>query len=116
MSTTAPIYHLARAAAWQAATGTGTYTGTADDARDGYLHFSTAEQVVESAAKHRAGATDVILVACDPARLGDALRWEPSRGGQLFPHLYGDLAMEQVAWSAPLALGDDGRHVFPVLG
>ena len=103
------IYHLALAAEWAAARG-GYYAGTADDRRDGFIHFSTAAQVAESAARHRAGRADVVLVAVDVGALGDALRWEKSRGGALFPHLYGPLAPGAVIEAAPLTLGGDGRR------
>jgi uncharacterized protein (DUF952 family) len=109
------IYHLARSAGWREAERTGTYRGTDEDRADGFLHFSTAEQVVESAAKHRKGETGLILVAADADSLGDALRWEPARGGALFPHLYGALPLVSVLWSKPLPLGDDFFHRFPDL-
>jgi uncharacterized protein (DUF952 family) len=109
------IYHLARGAEWRAAERSGRYDGTADDRRDGFLHFSTAEQVAESAARHRRGETDIVLLAVDAEGLGAALRWEPSRGGALFPHLYGMLPLTSVIWAKPLPLGDDGRHRFPPL-
>ncbi len=106
------IYHLALAAEWGAARG-GAYAGAADDRRDGFIHFSTAAQVAASAARHRAGRADVVLVAVEAAALGAALRWEESRGGALFPHLYGPLPAKAVIEAAPLPLGNDGRHVFP---
>ena len=109
------IYHLARAAGWRAAEQAGTYTGTDEDRADGFLHFSTAGQIAESAAKHRKGERDLVLVAVDAAALGDALKWEPARGGALFPHLYGALPLASVLWSRPLPLGDDGLHRFPPL-
>jgi uncharacterized protein (DUF952 family) len=109
------IYHLARDAGWREAERSGTYTGTAEDRADGFLHFSTAAQIVESAAKHRRGESGIVLVAVDAARLGAALRWEPARGGALFPHLYGDLPLASVLWSRPLPLGDGGLHRFPPL-
>jgi len=109
------IYHLARDAGWRDAERAGTYNGTAEDRADGFLHFSTAEQVAESAARHRKGETGLILVAADTDLLGDSLRWEPSRGGALFPHLYGALPMSSVLWSKPLPLGADGLHRFPAL-
>jgi uncharacterized protein (DUF952 family) len=109
------IYHLARDAGWRDAARSGTYTGTAEDRADGFLHFSTAAQIVESAAKHRRGETGIVLVAVDAGSLGDALRWEPARGGALFPHLYGALPPASVLWSRPLPLGDDGLHRFPPL-
>jgi uncharacterized protein (DUF952 family) len=109
------IYHLAREAGWRDAQRTGTYRGTAEDRADGFLHFSTGGQVAESAARHRKGETDLILVAVESEALGDALRWEPSRGGALFPHLYGALPVASVRWTQPLPLGDDGLHRFPAL-
>lgn len=109
------IYHLAREAGWRDAERSGTYHGTAEDRADGFLHFSTGLQVAESAAKHRKGEADLILVAVDSDALGDTLRWEPSRGGALFPHLYGALPVASVLWSQPLSLGDDGLHRFPAL-
>ena len=82
--------------------------------RDGFIHFSTAAQVQETAAKHFAGARDLLLVFVDTARLGDRLRWEPSRGGALFPHLYGPLDLAAVVRVTPLPLGANG-HEFPPL-
>ena len=107
------IYHLARAGAWAEAERAGLYRGTPEDRADGFIHFSTAAQVAERAAKHRKGEADLILVGADPEALGQALRWEPSRGGQLFPHLYGDMALEAVRLAVPLPLGPEGLHVFP---
>jgi uncharacterized protein (DUF952 family) len=107
------IYKICAAADWSAAERAGLYHGAAVDARDGYIHFSTADQVRETAAKHFAGQHDLVLVAVDDSRLGAALKWEPSRGGALFPHLYGPLALTTVVSVVPLPLGEDGRHVFP---
>jgi len=109
------IYNLCRAADWQAACAAGEYRGSADDIRDGYIHFSTAAQVRTSAAKHRAGVADLLLLTVEAAALGPALRWEKSRGGQLFPHLYGPLPVAKVARVDPLPLGPDGAHRFPPL-
>ncbi|MPY73696.1 MAG: DUF952 domain-containing protein [Alphaproteobacteria bacterium] len=109
------IYHLARDAEWREAERAGRYAGTADDRRDGSLHFSTAEQVAESAARHRRGENGIVLVAADAESLGEALRWEPSRRGALFPHLYGELPLAAVLWAVPLPLGGDGLHRFPPL-
>jgi uncharacterized protein (DUF952 family) len=107
------IYHLADAAAWPGAMAAGQYHGTAFDRQDGFIHFSSAAEVRASAAKHRAGRDDVVLVAVDPARLGTALKWEAARGGVLFPHLYGPLDTAAVLWAVPLPLGPDGVHQFP---
>jgi uncharacterized protein (DUF952 family) len=110
------IYHLAKTGAWEVAVQSGeAYTGTADDAADGFLHFSTAQQIVESAARHRAGERDLVLLAVDANALSNELRWERSRGGAEFPHLYGALPMAAVRWTKPLPLGPDGHHVFPEL-
>ncbi len=110
------IYHLARAAGWRAAqTGAVAYEGRAEDQADGFLHFSTAEQIEESAAAHCAGITDLVLLAVDGEALGDALRWEISRGGALFPHVYGVVPQTAVLWAKPLRVGDDGAHIFPAL-
>lgn len=110
----APIYHLARAPAWQAAQADGVYVGTPEDRADGFIHFSTAAQVAVSAAKYRAGEPDLILLGVDPAALGAALRWEPSRGGDLFPHLYGMLPVAHVTLALPLPLdAASGHHLFP---
>jgi uncharacterized protein (DUF952 family) len=109
------IYHMCRREEWRRAEAEGSYGGSAQDRADGFIHFSTAAQIVESAARHRAGETGLVLIEVDPAALGDALRWEPSRGGALFPHLYGRLPVAAVRGVADLPLGDDGRHVFPPL-
>ena len=110
------IYTLVRGTDWQAAERAGAYTGSADDRRDGFLHFSSAAQVRASAAKHRAGERDLVLVEVDAAACSDALRWEPAAGGSrpgLFPHLYGALPLLAVRAATPLPLGADGAHVFP---
>ncbi|MCC7427225.1 MAG: DUF952 domain-containing protein [Alphaproteobacteria bacterium] len=112
----ATVYHLCRAPEWAAAERTGIFHGSPAARADGYLHFSTAAQVRESAARHRAGIADLVLVAAESAALGPALRWEPASGGRrpgLFPHLYGPLPLASVRGVFPLALGPDGRHVFP---
>jgi len=88
---------------------------TGVDERDGFIHFSTSAQLAETAARHFAGATGQVLVAVEVASLGPALKWEPSRGGDLFPHLYAPLPLAAVKWAVPLRLGPDGRHVFPEL-
>lgn len=85
------IYHMCRADEWAAAVASGSYRGSSQDLADGFIHFSTAAQIVESARRHRAGQAGLLLVAVEAARLGERLKWEPSRGGDLFPHLYGPL-------------------------
>jgi uncharacterized protein (DUF952 family) len=110
------IYTMVRAADWQAAEALGEYRGSADDRRDGFLHFSAAAQLRASAAKHRAGEADLLLVAVPVEALGEALRWEPASGGGragLFPHLYGALPLAAVQSATPLPLQPDGTHRFP---
>ncbi len=110
------IYHMCRRDEWLAAQATGVYAGSSQDAADGFIHFSTAQQVVASAAKHRAGQSGLLLLAVRADALGAALRWEESRGGQLFPHLYGALPLSAVAWVGDLPLDPvSGLHVFPDL-
>ena len=110
---TEPIYHICRADEWRAAERSGSYPGSSQDKADGFIHFSAAAQVKESAAKHRAGQSGLLLLAVDPDKLGPALKWEASRGGALFPHLYGSLPVAAVVSVHELPLGADGRHVFP---
>jgi uncharacterized protein (DUF952 family) len=109
------IYKICAAALWREAEREGRFRGATIDIRDGFIHFSTAAQAAETAEKHFAGAADLVLVAVDARALGSALTWEPSRGGALFPHLYGVLALDAVLWVKPLPLGAGGRHVFPEL-
>lgn len=104
------IYKIVPVALWRAAGETGVFAGAPVDRADGFIHFSTAAQVAETAARHFAGLDDLFLVAVDATRFGDSLRWEPSRGGDLFPHLYADLRLADVASVRPLPLGSDGRH------
>ena len=109
------IYKICTAAEWRDAERAGVYSGSAVDRRDGFIHFSTAEQATETAQKHFAGQRDLVLVSIDAEALGDRLKWEPSRGGALFPHLFGVLTPDAVLWVKPLPLGGDGRHAFPEL-
>jgi uncharacterized protein (DUF952 family) len=109
------VYKICPRALWNQAERDGVFRGAPVDHADGFIHFSTAEQVRETAAKHFAGAADLILVAVDGKQLGPALKWEPSRGGALFPHLYGELPLTAVQWAKPLPLGPDGEHRFPPL-
>lgn len=106
------IYKIFRAPEWARLQADGDTAGAPVDLSDGFIHFSTAEQAPETAARHFAGADDLILAAVEADGLGDALKWEVSRGGARFPHLYRRLRLEDVAWTAPLAL-DNGTHVFP---
>ncbi|WP_020188079.1 DUF952 domain-containing protein [Methylopila sp. 73B] len=107
------IYKIAPAALWRETEAAGRFDGAPVDVADGYIHFSTAAQARETAAKHFAGQDDLLLIAVDACALGQALRWEPSRGGALFPHLYAPLGLDAVRWVVPLPLGADGRHAFP---
>jgi uncharacterized protein (DUF952 family) len=105
------IFKIVAADEWRDAEARGVFAGSAVDRRDGYIHFSTAEQAPETAARWFAGQGDLVLAAVEADALA-ALRWEPSRGGALFPHLYGDLPLSRLAWARALPLGADGRHVF----
>lgn len=106
------IYKIFRADEWAALQSQGQTLGALIDLSDGYIHFSTPAQAAETAAKHFAGETGLMLVAVETDTLGDDLRWEVSRAGQDFPHLYRALRMEGVLWHQPLALVD-GVHQFP---
>jgi len=107
------VYKICPRRAWQEAEKEGVFKGAPVDLEDGFIHFSAGSQVEETAAKHFAGQNDLVLVAVQVSDLGEDLRWEPSRGGQLFPHLYGPLPSRAVQWVRPLPLGGDGRHTFP---
>ncbi|QND66814.1 DUF952 domain-containing protein [Mesorhizobium loti] len=109
------IYKITPQAPWREAETDGRFTGAPIDVADGFIHFSTAAQAKETAAKHFAGQTDLLLVAIDGTSLGAALKYEVSRGGALFPHLYGPLDLKAVLWVRPLPLGADGVHQFPEL-
>lgn len=107
------IYKIVPKSLWREAEAEGVFRGAPIDLTDGYIHFSTAAQVRETAAKHFAGQTGLLLAAIDEALLGPALRYEVSRGGALFPHLYEPLDLSAVLWVKPLPLGSDGVHIFP---
>lgn len=108
------IYRIIAAADWAAAEAAGAFAGTAHDIRDGFIHFSTAAQAAETAAKHYAGQTGLLLLAVDTAALTAPLKWEKSRNDDLFPHLYGSLPVAAVARVLPLPLdAATGRHIFP---
>lgn len=109
------IYKIVNEAEWRAAETQSHFAGSSLDLKDGFIHFSTAGQVQETAARHFAGQNDLLLLAIDTRDLGEALKWEASRGGALFPHLYDRLARAAVKWKAALPLDQSGRHVFPAL-
>jgi uncharacterized protein (DUF952 family) len=107
------IYHICKRAEWNNALSRGAYPGSSQDVADGFIHFSSRHQVMASAAKHRARQEGLVLLTVDPLILGKNLRWEPARGGELFPHLYGPLPTTAVKVVDDLPLDDDGMHVFP---
>ncbi len=108
------LYHMARRSDWEQAEIAGFYTGSANDRRDGFMHFSTAGQVAESAARHRAGQADLLLIVVPEDGTGP-WKWEAARSGALFPHLYGPLPVKAAVGVHELPLGEDGLHVFPPL-
>ena len=108
------VFKILTADQWAQAISAGAFTGSHDDKRDGFIHLSTADQVAGTAARHFRGQPDLVLVACATSRLDTAaLRWEPSRGGALFPHLYGPLPVSAALWHIPLPLGPDGLPTIP---
>lgn len=109
------IYKVCSHSAWQSAEQAGQFDGAEIDLQDGFIHFSTGPQLKETVAKHFAGQTDLVLVAVDDQRLGDDLKWEVSRGGAEFPHLYASLDVSVLKCVQKLPLGSDGLHVFPQL-
>lgn len=112
----ATIYKICPESLWREAEAAGAFSGMAVDHADGFIHFSSVSQVRDTAQRHFGGQAGLMLVAVDGDALGEALRWEVSRGGALFPHLHGGpLPLSAVEWVKPLPLGEDGRHVFPPL-
>ena len=109
------IYKIVPSSLWREAERAGVFRGAPVDLADGYIHFSTATQAEETAAKHFAGQNDLLLVSLEAETFGARLKWEPSRGGALFPHLYDALDLAAVTKVEPLPLGADGRHRFPPL-
>ncbi len=107
------IFKIVSAGEWRAAERAGRFCGSAVDVRDGYIHFSTIGQAPETARRHFAGQSDLLLVAVSVDALGAALRWESSRNDEWFPHLYGELPMRAVRWVKPLPLDVTGAHLFP---
>lgn len=109
------IYKICEQALWRKAQAEQQFFGSPADARDGFIHFSTASQLAGTAAKHFAGAVDLVLIAVDAEALGAALKWETSRGGELFPHLYAPLPLSAVRWAKALPDEVDGRRPIPEL-
>lgn len=107
------IYKIVPRQMWNEAQTKGVFDGAPVDQADGFIHFSTAAQVRETARKHFADQHDLLLVTVDGQKLGPALIYEPSRGGDLFPHLYGPLPLSAVVAVEQLPLGADGFHLFP---
>jgi uncharacterized protein (DUF952 family) len=108
------VYKVMNRAAFMEAKAKGSFDGSADDRRDGFIHLSSADQLEGTLAKHFAGQKDLVLLAVDAARLGERLCWESSRGGAFFPNLYGALDFNALIWEKPLELGVDGRHRLPL--
>ena len=100
------IYKICRAAEWAEAPQAATFVGSDTDRRDGFVHFSTRDQVAETAARYFSGVDDLVLVMVDADVLGHRLKWEPARGGALFPHLYGPLETSTVIWVKELPAGE----------
>ncbi|MFT5485407.1 MAG: hypothetical protein ACI9JL_003956 [Paracoccaceae bacterium] len=107
------IYKICAKKEWEDAVQAGLYLGSEIDLKDGFIHFSTAKQAVETASKHFSGINGLVLIKIDSKGLGDALKWEKSRNDALFPHLYEPLKPETAEWIVDLPLGNDGVHVFP---
>jgi uncharacterized protein (DUF952 family) len=110
------VYKICEKALWHEAETERRFLGSPADIRDGFIHFSTAAQLPGTLARHYAGMSDLLLVAVEAAALGEQLKWETSRGGDLFPHLYGPLPLSAVRWARPLADEIDGRRPVPELG
>ena len=109
------IYKICSASAWREAERQGVYRGSADDLSDGFIHFSTAQQLEATVARHFAGQTGLFLIAIETDALGEELRWERGRDGALFPHLYGELDLAAVVSIMDLPMRSDGTHVIPEL-
>jgi uncharacterized protein (DUF952 family) len=109
------IYHMCRREEWELAVQSGAYAGSSQDRADGFIHFSTAGQLPQSARRHRTGQAGLVLLAVDPHVLGKALRWEPSRQGALFPHLYGTLPLSAAVSICDIPLDADGVPLLPLL-
>lgn len=108
------IYKVLRAAEWQALQDAGETAGAPVDLADGFVHFSTAAQLPQTLARHFAGEAGLVLLACETDDMGGALRWEPSRGGALFPHLYRALRIGDIIWTRPVGVGPEGHATGPL--
>ena len=114
MNTVEFVYKIATLDAYGPARAKSHFAGMPIDAADGYMHFSTAAQLAETLRLHFAGQTDLVLLAVPAAALGDGLVWEPSRGGELFPHFYGGpLPTAAIAWEAPISVTPEGACSLP---
>lgn len=111
--TSTMVYKICSDLEWRDAVAAGAYAGSIDDRRDGFIHLSTAVQIAETARRHFAGKPGLVVVAFEAAALGDGLRWEPSRGGDLFPHLYGVLAPLSAKWVRAAPLDSTGVPTVP---
>lgn len=108
-----PIYKVCGRSEWETAVVSGQYAGSDHDRQDGFIHLSTGAQLGNTLAKHFPERDDLLLVAIDSEMLGGALKWEPARDGDLFPHLYGELPVGAALWTQELELGASGRHILP---
>lgn len=113
VETSIVIYKICTENEWRQLQEKGRFLGSADDLRDGFVHLSGPDQVGRTASKFFAGRPDLVLLAINPDQLGNALRWEASESGTLYPHLYAPLPLDAVAAATPLALDPDGRHILP---
>ena len=109
------IFKICTIEEWAIADMGGTFEGSEADLADGFIHFSTEEQMEGTVAKYFAGQEDLLLVAVNPAEFGTSLKWEEARGGDLFPHLYGQLDTSMVTWVIPMPIGETGQHILPAL-
>jgi uncharacterized protein (DUF952 family) len=107
------VYKIVAVDLWQAAENSGVFSGAGIDLNDGFIHLSTGAQARRTAQLYFKGQGNLVLVAVDGARLGAGLKYEPSRDGDLFPHLYGPLPLAAVLSVRPLPIGIDGNHIFP---
>ena len=107
------IFHICTDDEWRKFQREGNYIGSSQDLIDNFIHFSTIDQIEKSAAKHRAGQDNLVILTVDAVALGKKLKWEPSRGGELFPHLYGTLSIKAVTKVDQLTLGANKKHIFP---